>query len=468
MGTRSKLGYATLIDGCTQQSRVVYEWVALLLERKALQIKQKETQKHIEEITQGQASDTGEVYTERYRIRHKGRRASSPPSSPRNRAETFRVSSRQQVAVQKASTFFELASINPLEEHTWMDWYRQGQHVSSTRCGQGASDLQSPRPSLTPDPFLDEESTSTPLQPPARRFGRLVILKGGRDAVESTAIEELLAREGIKAQTEVKHVAHRDIATALHTVYKQLQKPDWNTRDLDLSVLDSSRQTPAEIKHTFANMHDLQKAFGSLPETRVVWIYHPDRSLSNLPPFVLAIQSYVSDWSIEVGASAAKGPGPPKPKRFPVHPSSPVDSVEEESEDEESSMTPILNPPVQPSAPSRRTPARSSRGKLYEIEHLLSHRVDDTGRTLFFVKWKGYPTCDATWEPEENLPTNMVKTYRNIFAGDPSRFFTIISHACGSDSAIHYTLKWRHDGSTRIEPAQNVPKETLEFYHTLD
>ena len=38
----------------------------------------------------------------------------------------------------------------------------------------------------------------------------------------------------------------------------------------------------------------------------------------------------------------------------------------------------------------------------YEIEAIISHRRSGKGRA-YLVKWKGYPTSENTWEPEQNL-----------------------------------------------------------------
>src|SRR5258707_321242 len=51
----------------------------------------------------------------------------------------------------------------------------------------------------------------------------------------------------------------------------------------------------------------------------------------------------------------------------------------------------------------------------YEVEHLVNHRRHGRSRTLqYFVKWKGYPESDNTWEPVQNIhaPDLVLKYHR--------------------------------------------------------
>ena len=48
----------------------------------------------------------------------------------------------------------------------------------------------------------------------------------------------------------------------------------------------------------------------------------------------------------------------------------------------------------------------------YFIEKLLDAGVSDDGSILFGVRWKGYGPKDDTWEPQENLPKEMVRAAR--------------------------------------------------------
>ncbi|XP_002734659.2 histone-lysine N-methyltransferase SUV39H2-like, partial [Saccoglossus kowalevskii] len=48
----------------------------------------------------------------------------------------------------------------------------------------------------------------------------------------------------------------------------------------------------------------------------------------------------------------------------------------------------------------------------YEVEEILDHGTEK-GKDLYFVKWKGYPPEDNTWEPKSNLNncTKLLKRY---------------------------------------------------------
>jgi hypothetical protein len=38
----------------------------------------------------------------------------------------------------------------------------------------------------------------------------------------------------------------------------------------------------------------------------------------------------------------------------------------------------------------------------YEVDHIVSHK-GSPGRRLDLTAWKGYPSSENTWEPENNL-----------------------------------------------------------------
>ncbi|TPX54599.1 hypothetical protein PhCBS80983_g05863 [Powellomyces hirtus] len=40
--------------------------------------------------------------------------------------------------------------------------------------------------------------------------------------------------------------------------------------------------------------------------------------------------------------------------------------------------------------------------EIYDVEELVAHKKVK-GKLMFFIKWKGYPSSDNTWEPAENI-----------------------------------------------------------------
>ena len=56
----------------------------------------------------------------------------------------------------------------------------------------------------------------------------------------------------------------------------------------------------------------------------------------------------------------------------------------------------------------------------YEVEEIVRHRKRRRGRQTkieYLVFWKGYPTHEATWEPEENVknaPEKVEEYYRRV------------------------------------------------------
>lgn len=40
--------------------------------------------------------------------------------------------------------------------------------------------------------------------------------------------------------------------------------------------------------------------------------------------------------------------------------------------------------------------------ETFEVEHILSKKIDISGQVSYLIKWKGYPDDKNTWEPEEN------------------------------------------------------------------
>ena len=57
----------------------------------------------------------------------------------------------------------------------------------------------------------------------------------------------------------------------------------------------------------------------------------------------------------------------------------------------------------------------------YEVEHLVNHQCHGKSRMLqYFVKWKGYPESDNTWEPAQNVhaPDLLKKYYQRYSLQD--------------------------------------------------
>ncbi len=53
----------------------------------------------------------------------------------------------------------------------------------------------------------------------------------------------------------------------------------------------------------------------------------------------------------------------------------------------------------------------------YEVEHLVNHRRHGRSRTLqYFVKWKGYPESDNTWESLQDIHApDLLKKYHQRY-----------------------------------------------------
>lgn len=48
--------------------------------------------------------------------------------------------------------------------------------------------------------------------------------------------------------------------------------------------------------------------------------------------------------------------------------------------------------------------SRPAKQKEWDVERIVAVRTDAaTNQEEYFVKWKGYPAKDNTWEPKENL-----------------------------------------------------------------
>jgi len=63
---------------------------------------------------------------------------------------------------------------------------------------------------------------------------------------------------------------------------------------------------------------------------------------------------------------------------------------------------------------SRITTVKSSSDEEYDVDILLDHR-DDAAKRMYLVKWEGYRTSEATWEPSSNLSCKqLVRQYEHI------------------------------------------------------
>jgi hypothetical protein len=48
--------------------------------------------------------------------------------------------------------------------------------------------------------------------------------------------------------------------------------------------------------------------------------------------------------------------------------------------------------------------------EVFDVEYLVSKRVGEQG-VEYEVKWEGYSDDENTWEPEENLPCDLIDQY---------------------------------------------------------
>lgn len=60
-------------------------------------------------------------------------------------------------------------------------------------------------------------------------------------------------------------------------------------------------------------------------------------------------------------------------------------------------------------------PPLDSRRHIYEYERILDKRIDEDGRTMYLIVWRGYPLEDATWEPETCFVTPEAKRDKRRF-----------------------------------------------------
>ena len=54
--------------------------------------------------------------------------------------------------------------------------------------------------------------------------------------------------------------------------------------------------------------------------------------------------------------------------------------------------------------------------RKYFAEKVVAEKLGETGKTLYLVKWEGYPLEEATWEPRRNLTSVLMSAWRDEFA----------------------------------------------------
>lgn len=54
------------------------------------------------------------------------------------------------------------------------------------------------------------------------------------------------------------------------------------------------------------------------------------------------------------------------------------------------------------------TETLDSEEEVFEVESILSKKIDVTGGVSYLVKWKGFPLDKATWEPRDNCSCEKV------------------------------------------------------------
>lgn len=60
--------------------------------------------------------------------------------------------------------------------------------------------------------------------------------------------------------------------------------------------------------------------------------------------------------------------------------------------------------------PDEKPPPVIYDSKRYEVESLLTHKKL-RGRMHYYVKWKGYPLSEATWEPVHHIDKSLINAY---------------------------------------------------------
>jgi hypothetical protein len=96
----------------------------------------------------------------------------------------------------------------------------------------------------------------------------------------------------------------------------------------------------------------------------------------------------------------------------------------------------------------------------YEVERILSHRRHGRSRKLqYFIKWKGYPESDNTWEPVEQVHvSDLIKAYHR---SNP------LEHKRGRGAAMNGIILPSHSSPVRTIQLpcllKNPPTPALEM-----
>jgi Chromo (CHRromatin Organisation MOdifier) domain len=80
--------------------------------------------------------------------------------------------------------------------------------------------------------------------------------------------------------------------------------------------------------------------------------------------------------------------------------------------------------PKAEAAPEGEPPAADSDGE-YEVESIVSHKKEK-GKTLYRVKWKGYPSSQDSWLPGAELSCrDLLKKYKNKQKKESKDVYTV-------------------------------------------
>lgn len=58
-------------------------------------------------------------------------------------------------------------------------------------------------------------------------------------------------------------------------------------------------------------------------------------------------------------------------------------------------------------------------GPYFEVEKILKRRIK-MGRVQYFLKWKGFPDTDNSWEPESNVTKDLITEFEKTFPASPA------------------------------------------------